>query len=474
MSTRSLSWRSAATLLGLGIGFAACGSKSGLILPFERPAEPPPTPDAGTVEPPEEDAAPAPEAAVDVAPDPIAMPEVCNGVDDDLDGNVDDGFTWVKDETFQPVRVSTDASELASPSGIASDRRNYAAFYEGGDHSSSRVFATPLASDGKSLRAETPLTQIVAHSHGGTVHARAIAWGTDRYGLAWIDLRDGTRGEIYFALLGADSTKVAPGDVRISRQGGFGFNPSIDWSGSRFIVVWEDLARSSTPSPLPGQDTRHVFAQAVDRDATLVGQAVDVSQGITGDHENPFVVASDDRTAVVYRTAVDGQVRLSVLDDELARSRANVPLTPAGGQGDYPRAARLGNGWVAAWHGVAPSSRTIWAVRVSASGERIGEAQPVIDTPGHARYPFLVGLGDRVLMVYSDDRDGLQGYELYFTLLDSTLAQVTPPVRITEGAGDTIFPAATFGPNGDIGILFRDEPLDWGRVMFTRLVCALR
>jgi hypothetical protein len=87
------------------------------------------------------DAAPAVDATADVAAEPAPRPEVCNGVDDDLNGNIDDGFTWVKDDSFQPVRVSTDKSELASPSGIASDGLDYAAFYEGGDHASSRVFA---------------------------------------------------------------------------------------------------------------------------------------------------------------------------------------------------------------------------------------------------------------------------------------------------------------------------------------------
>jgi len=470
MTARSRRWPGAAVLFTSGIWFVACGAKSGLALPSEPPAEP--VPDAGQSEPPELDAAPVPEASADVAPDPIAMPEVCNGVDDDLDGNIDDGFTWVKDEAFQPVRVSTDASEIASPSGLASDRRNYAAFYEGGDHSSSRVFATPLGPDGKSLRAESPLTQIVAHSHGGTVHARAIAWGTDRYGLAWIDLRDGTRGEIYFALLGPDSAKLQPGDVRISQGGGAAFNPAIDWSGGRFVVVWDAVAPGLTPGTQPGQ--RRLFAQAVSRDATLIGSPVDVTQGLAGAPDHPFVAGSEDGTAVVFRSDADGQIRFALLGEDLSRVRQSVTLVPASGQGDYPRAARLGEGWVVAWHGEPPSARTIWAVRVSASGEPMGEARPVVDTPGHARYPFLVSLGDRILMVYSDDRDGLQGYELYFTLLDSNLAQVSPPVRLTQGAGDTIFPAATFGPNGDIGVLFRDEPLDWGRVLFTRLVCSRR
>ncbi len=467
MKARPRRWLGAAGLFSGAIWFAACGAKSGLALLSEPPAEP--LPDAGQSPPPELDAARTPEAAADVTPDPVAKPEACNGVDDDLNGTIDDGFTWVKDETFQPVRVSSDASEVASPSGIASDGRGYTAFYEGGDHSSSRVFATPLGRRGESLRAESPLTRIVAHSHGGTVHARAIAWGTDRYGLAWIDLRDGTNGEIYFALLDPDASKLEPGDVRISRLGGSAFNPSIDWSGNRFVVTWDDYA----PGLTTGERRRRLYAQAVDRDAKLVGSPTEVTRGLAGAPEHGFVAASEDRTAVVFRDA-EGHIRLALLDRDLARVQDSITLTPAGGQGDYPRAARLGEGWMVAWHGEPPSSRTIWAARVSASGEPIGEARPIIDTPGHARYPFLVGLGDRALMVYSDDRDGQRGYELYFTLLDSSLTRISPPVRLTEGAGDTIFPMATFGPDGHIGILFRDEPLDWGRVMFTRLVCARR
>lgn len=460
-------------LLGACFWYAACGAKSGLASLSGQPDEP--APEAGPSEPPLVDSAPPERDAMrDVAADPVAMPEVCNGVDDDLNGIIDDGFTWVKDETFRPVRVSTDASELASPLGLASDCSSYSAFYEGGDHSSSHVFARPLGRDGVSKKAESPLTPIVAHTHGGTVHARAIAWAGDRYGAAWIDLRDGTHGEIYFALLGSDSGKLEPGDVRISTQGGFAFNPSIDSAGGRFVVAWEDSARNATPSPQPGQSSRRIFAQVVDRDATQVGAAVDVTQGLPGDHRLPFVAASDDRAAVVFQSDADAQIRLALLDDKLARVRDSVTLVPAGGQGEYPRAARLGDGWVVAWHGMTPSSRTIWAVRVSATGERLGIARPVVETRGHARYPYVLGLGDRVLMVYSDDRDGLQGYELYFTMLDASLAQLTPPVRLTENAGDTIFPAAAFGPNGDIGILFRDEPLDWGRVLFTRLVCAPR
>jgi hypothetical protein len=158
----------------------------------------------------------------------------------------------------------------------------------------------------------------------------------------------------------------------------------------------------------------------VDRDAKLIGSAVDVTRGLPGAPDHPFVAASGDRAAVVFRSDQDGQIRFALLGSDLARIGDTITLVPATGQGDYPRAARLGDGWAVAWHGEPPSTRTIWGVRVSASGERIGLARPLIETTGHARYPFLLSLGDRVLMVYSNDHDNTDGYELFFRIFDSS------------------------------------------------------
>jgi len=43
---------------------------------------------------------------------------------------------------------------------------------------------------------------------------------------------------------------------------------------------------------------------------------------------------------------------------------------------------------------------------------------------------------------------------------------------VTQAPGDSVYPMASFGPNGDVGILFRDDRIGGQHVFFTRLQCA--
>jgi hypothetical protein len=54
------------------------------------------------------------------------------------------------------------------------------------------------------------------------------------------------------------------------------------------------------------------------------------------------------------------------------------------------------------------------------------------------------------------------------------LQWLTPEQRITSEAFDSIYPVSTFGPDGDVGVLFRDDRLDGDHhVWFTRLGCLV-
>ena len=76
-------------------------------------------------------------------------------------------------------------------------------------------------------------------------------------------------------------------------------------------------------------------------------------------------------------------------------------------------------------------------------------------------------------MLFSDDRDGNQGYELYGRMVSDLLVPLTEPTRITQASGDSINPRAAFGPDGNVGILFRDDRLGAQHVFFTRLGCLV-
>jgi hypothetical protein len=51
------------------------------------------------------------------------------------------------------------------------------------------------------------------------------------------------------------------------------------------------------------------------------------------------------------------------------------------------------------------------------------------------------------------------------------LSPATPEQRLTNAPGDSFEPIGAFGPNGDVGVLFRDDRLGAPNVWFTRMLC---
>ena len=105
-------------------------------------------------------------------------------------------------------------------------------------------------------------------------------------------------------------------------------------------------------------------------------------------------------------------------------------------------------------------------------GGELVASQPLAKTPGHARYPAILPYGDRALVVWADDRDGNQGYELYAKTFDAKLQTSTPEKRLTNSVGDSIDPVLSFGPSGEVGVLFGDNRTKHDQVYFTHLECV--
>src|SRR5262249_27102543 len=129
--------------------------------------------------------------------------------------------------------------------------------------------------------------------------------------------------------------------------------------------------------------------------------------------------------------------------------------------------------YVVAWFDKSASPTAIYAASVDENGNILAPPR-AITSPGIARsrYPFLRALGDRLLVVYSDDRDNNDGYELYARTITNNLQPLGPEQRLTFAPKDSIYPIATFGPNGDVGILFQDNRLAEHDVYFMRLGCV--
>jgi len=80
--------------------------------------------------------------------------------------------------------------------------------------------------------------------------------------------------------------------------------------------------------------------------------------------------------------------------------------------------------------------------------------------------------GDRLLLVWADDRDANGGYELYAKMLDRKLGTLTKEQRLTNAIGDSLDPITTFGPTGQVGVLFGDNRTGSPQAYFTHLNCV--
>jgi hypothetical protein len=105
------------------------------------------------------------------------------------------------------------------------------------------------------------------------------------------------------------------------------------------------------------------------------------------------------------------------------------------------------------------------------TGEVLVADKAMTEPAEFARYHSLVPLGDRLILLWSEWRDG--AYAIYSRELTPDLdplgaARLATPARVEAYA-----PLAAFGPQGEIGVLFTGRVASVGQpqAYFTSLAC---
>jgi hypothetical protein len=388
--------------------------------------------------------------------------EVCDGVDNDCNGIVDDDATLIPTGSPLPISVGTDT---ASPEGLVGYNGGYMAAYSGtvGNHSS--VDLALLSATGMRHGDPIQFTTIAADAYGGP-----LAWTGDRFGLVWSDRRD-ARGsqdnyEIYFNLVNPDGTKRIA-DVRVTNAPGFSINPAIAWTGNQFIVLWQD-------DGLTAGGMNQIFGQRIDIDGTLIGPNVRLDNN--GPNQTPAIAVGQRSLGVVWMHGLpqNNHIFFAPFDQELHPLKAAVELTAPLTLGMRPTIVSNRNQYVIAWHDQdSPMNRTGYGTVKGELGEDVVPTKILINSPGQVRYPTLLPYGDRLLLVWSDFRNGTS-YDLYANTVGPNLDPLQTEVRLSTSGGQNADPMLAFGPNGDAGILFWNVPvIGEPQTFFTRLACVV-
>jgi hypothetical protein len=392
--------------------------------------------------------------------------EACDGEDNDCNGNVDDGAAYTPLGSPVLVAPTTARAELG---GFAFDGSTYGLTYSFANTRSWSYFET-LGATGQIASGPVLVSEINADTFAGSLDFSGKSYLT-----AWNDARQAGSYEIYLTRFDATAQKLMP-DVRVTNAPGFSLRPSVRYTGSEYVVVWEDQRFLGS-----GQGSA-IFAHRVSEKGELVGGEIRLT---TPDENADFAAFDVSRGRLGVAYVVEGPptpdgseppttVRFRTFDTTLADGTGPVDL---GTNGQAPTVQSTNSGFVVAWH--TGDEHSNWGSSIQAASlddhGRLVAAGAVTSGDTLAKDRALVSFGDRLLLVWSATRPARDRFELWYELFDAQkLTLASPRAFLAGGISDTdedlANPRAVRGQNGEVGVVFEENPSF--RSYFMRLGCA--
>jgi hypothetical protein len=287
-----------------------------------------------------------------------------------------------------------------------------------------------------------PVIQISAS--GGSNYQPRLVWNGTGYGVTWTENISGFT-QVFFARLDAFGTIIGS-SIRVSfylvtPPTAHSRSPSIAWSGSGYVVVWEDFRTFGAT----GVD---IYLTELDASGNVARN--DLSVSTAGQHQT---------APVVVWSSQAGRYQIFWQDLRFGTNEiwgaSMVPLSPpatfssatvtAANSSDTPTLTDTGAGLGLSWRYQTGTNEEIYFARLNELGAKIGADLRITNDSADSWYPYITWTGAEYGIFWMDDRLN-PNFSLWFQRVSAAGTPIGSNQQIsTNGLKN---PAAAFGKYG--------------------------
>jgi len=371
-----------------------------------------------------------------------ALPERCNGEDDDCDGEVDEGPVF----STAPRRVSPEGV-VARGAVLAATEAGYLLAWEQDDEEGGVVYVLPLDPAGDPLDEPRRASGDAADARGPVLTALP-----DGAAIAWNEVADGVR-RVHTLIVDEEGRGVS------------GPRPVSDGAASTQPVALVPAADGLTAAWYDdGAARRWLWLRRLDMTGAPAGPGVPVGQADRA-YGRPAIVASNGGLALAWMDLVRGvaQIMFGLLDGD------GTPLAPAQqishglAAGHGPGLIQTGDALLAAW----PELFGMTALPLAADGTP-GDAQLVVRG---VNQPAMAWTGAHAALAATENVTG--GRAIAFMLMDASGVPATPPISLNSAPTGADRPVLLWD-RGHFAVAWHDDRAEGRTVWFSTgpLVCG--